>query len=285
MGKGDRGPGDDLLQKTTYQPAAFFLLAFLVTWPAWFLAAYLSYREGMQVFQDLFMLLGLCGPVIATLVLFYRSKDPSLWADYRDRIVNLRRISPVTVPLMLLLFLVVVLISILISLPFGQSADQFAVILQFGFSAGVMPVLLILFLAPALEELGWRRYGMDSLKSRFSLAAASLWFGLLWALWHLPLSFINHYYHNELLSDWLAFSNFWASVLAMAFLINWLYVRNNRSVIACFLFHLSADLTLAIIPASPFTKYIVTLVLLLIAVVVVIADRKIFFAGPDPVLV
>jgi membrane protease YdiL (CAAX protease family) len=50
--------------------------------------------------------------------------------------------------------------------------------------------------APAVEELGWRGYGMDSLRSCFSLFTASLYFALLWALWHLPLFFINNYYHK-----------------------------------------------------------------------------------------
>jgi hypothetical protein len=284
MGAGERiGEGEDLLnRKAMYKPALFFLLAFLVTWTAWFTTAYLSYREGMQGFQDLFMLIGLCGPVIATLLMFHRSKSPALWRDYYDRIVNFRRIRPVFVPVMLFLFPAVVVLSILLSFPFGHSADQLALSLQFGFSAGFMPVLLILFLAPALEELGWRGYGMDSLLSRFNLFTATLWFALLWALWHLPLFFINHYYHNQLLSNGLYFANFWASVVAMAFIINWLYQRNNRSVIACFLFHLSADLSMAIIPADQFTKCIVTVVLFGIAAAIVVADRKIFFAGPDP---
>ena len=141
--------GEDLLnQKTTYRPAVFFLLVFLITWTAEFIAAYLIYREGMQGFQDLFMLLGICGPFIVTLIMFYRSKNPELWRDYVDRIVNFKRINPASVPVMLFMFPAVVLLSILLSLPFGQSAAQFAINLQFSFSAGFMPVLLILVLAP-----------------------------------------------------------------------------------------------------------------------------------------
>lgn len=68
----------------------------------------------------------------------------------------------------------------------------------------------------------------------------------------------------------------------LAFLITWLYYRNNRSVIACLLFHLPADLALAIIPAEQFTKCIVTGVLILIAAVIVLADRKLFFEETYP---
>lgn len=287
MGAGERAlQGDDLSnRKTTYRPVAFFLIAFLVTWTAEFIAAYLSYREGMQGLQDLFLLLGILGPFIATLIMFHRSKKPYLWRDYLDRIVNLWRIRAADIPVMLLLFPVVIVLSILLSLPFGQSASQFGLTMQFGFTAGFMPVILILVYAPAFEELGWRGYGMDSLKSRFSLFTASLWFGVLWALWHLPLFFINHYYHNQLLSNWLCFANFWVAVMPMAFIINWLYYRNNRSIIACFLFHLSADISLSIIPLEQFTKCIVTVLLLLITAGIVLADRMLFFEEkyPDPV--
>jgi hypothetical protein len=92
-----------------------------------------------------------------------------------------------------------------------------------------------------------------------------------------PLFFISGFYHNSLLSSWLFTANFFASVVAMAFIINWLYERNNRSVIACFLFHLSANVAMSFIPADQFTKCIVTVLLLVIAAAVVAADRKLFF--------
>jgi hypothetical protein len=55
----------------------------------------------------------------------------------------------------------------------------------------------------------------------------------------------------------------------MAFIANWLYYRNNRSVIACFLFHLSSDLTIGSIQAEEYTKCIATGLLVAITVVIV----------------
>ena len=266
-----------------YKPAGFFLIAFLISWAAWFSSAYFSTQAGMEGWQVLFMNLGIFGPFIATLIMFYRSKNPELWGDYWNRLRDFKRIDPATVPIMLFLMPAVILVSILLSLLFGKSAAQFAVSTQFGFSAGFMPVLLILILAPAMEEMGWRGYGMDSLRSRSNLFIASLWFALLWALWHLPLFFIRHYYHNQLLSNWVYTANFFVSVFPMAFIINWLYYRNNRSVIACFLFHLSADITMGMFHAEQFTKCIATVVMILIAVLIVIADRKLFFEEKEPV--
>ncbi len=266
--------------KIAYKPFGFYLIAFLISWCCWFAAAGLSYREGTEQLSGLLVILGLLGPFLAAMVMIGRAKSPGLWKDYLDRLVNLKRIEPATVPLTLFLMPAAILFSAFISLLFGRPASQFAVTLHFGFSAGFVPVLLILFLAPALEEMGWRGYGMDSLRSRFGLFAAFLWFPVLWALWHVPLFFIRHYYHHELLSNWVHAANFFASIFPMAFIINWLYYRNRRSIIACFLFHLSADIGMSIFPVEQFTKCIVTAVLILAAAAIAAADRK-FLLGEN----
>jgi membrane protease YdiL (CAAX protease family) len=265
-----------MISRMSYKPAQFFLIAYLITWAAWFAAAYFSYQEGMEGFESLLMIAGLSGPAIATLVMFRRAKNPDLWRDYRDRLVSIRRIDWRTLPIILFLFPAAEVLAICISLLFGYSPDQFTVVLQLGASAGFLPFVVILILAPALEEAGWRGYGMDSLRSRSTLVVATLWFAILWAFWHLPLFFINHYYHHEILSDWILVANFFVSVFAMAFMVNWLYERNNRSVIACFLFHLSSDLAIGSIQAEEYTKCITTVVLVAIAVVIVFFDRKMF---------
>jgi membrane protease YdiL (CAAX protease family) len=287
------GSGESIVQgdgpagrKIAWRPAQFFLIAFLITWTCEFSAAYFSYRDGMQGLQDLFLLLGILGPFLATLVMFRWTGNSRLWKDYLDRIVNTRRIRPSDLPVMLFLFPVVIVLGVLVSLAFGQSASQLALTLDFGFSAGFMPVILILIYAPSFEELGWRGYGMDSLRSGRTLFSATLVFAVLWALWHLPLFFINNYYHHQLLSNGLYFANFWISVIPMAFLINWLYYRNNRSVIACFLIHLSADISMSVFALEQFTKCIVTVLLLIGAAAIVLADKKFFFDRepyPDPV--
>jgi uncharacterized protein len=263
--------------KTTYKPVAFFVITFAITWSSWFIAAYFSYQEGMERWQALFMMPGIFAPFIAAMIMIYKAHSPELRRDYWDRLVNVKRIKLYTVPVALFLMPVVILAAISVSLLFGKSADQFAIIQQFGFSAGPVPVLLLLIFVPALEEMGWRGYGVDSLRSRFNLFVTSLWFGLLWGLWHLPMFFIQHYYQHQLLSNWVYTANFWVSIFPVAIIINWLYYRNNRSIIACFLFHLSVDLASEMFQVEQFTKCIGTGFLIIIAAWIVISDRKFFF--------
>ncbi|HEX3001041.1 MAG TPA: CPBP family intramembrane glutamic endopeptidase [Methanoregula sp.] len=258
-----------------YRPAIFFLIAYCITWAMWAGAAWFSYRGGMEGPEGLLVFLGLCGPFVATLIMFHRAKCPGLWDDYRDRLLSIRRINLRTLPVILFLIPAVMGAAIGISLLFGKSADQFAILL--GSSFATLPALIGLFLAPALEEAGWRGYGMDSLRHGRTLFTASLWFALLWAGWHIPLFFINNYYHRGLLSNGLYTVNFFVTVVATAFIVSWLYYRNNRSIIACILFHLSANISMSFIPAEPETKCIVTVLLIVIIVIIVLADRKFWF--------
>jgi uncharacterized protein len=266
--------------RTIYRPAQFFLIAFAVTWLFWFADAYVSNTGDADGLQGLLMFLGLCGPVVAAVVMFRRAESPELWSDYKDRLFSLRRIDLRTLPIILFLVPALMCVAIGISLLFGQSPGQFTVLP--GTSFMTLPALIGLFLAPALEEAGWRGYGVDSLRSRSTLPVTSLSFGILWACWHIPLLAISGSYHNTLLSSWLYTANFFVSVVAMAFILNWLFYRNNRSVIACFLFHLSANVAMSFIPAEPFTKCIVTVLLLLVAAATVVGDRHLYFDEKPP---
>ncbi len=263
---------------TTCRPARFFLIAFIITWSFWLIDAYLSWHGGAEGLQGILMFLGLSGPVVAALVMFSRAKSPELWIDYQDRLVNLRRIDLRMVPAILFLTPVLICIAIGISLLFGGSPDQFSILPGAAFLT--LPGLIGLFLAPALEEAGWRGYGVDSLRCRSTLFLTSISFGILWACWHIPLFFMKGSYHNTLLSSGLFTANFFVSVIAMAFILNWVFYRNNRSVLACFLFHLSANVSLSFIPAEQVTRCIVTVLLLICAAATVLIDRELCFARP-----
>lgn len=268
--------------RNLYRPAPFFLIAFAVTWFFWFTDAYVSTTGGAAGLQGLLMFLGLCGPVVAAVVMFQRAGSPELWRDYRDRLSGLRRIELRMLPVILFLVPVLICCATGISVLFGGSPDQFGFVP--GASFATLPALIGLFLAPALEEAGWRGYGVDSLRSRSTLFVTSLSFGLLWACWHIPLLAISGSYHNSLLSSGLYTANFFVSVGAMAFIVNWLYERNNRSIIACFLFHLSANVAMSYIPAEQSTRCIVTVLLLLVAAALVIGDRHRFFEEKTPAM-
>jgi membrane protease YdiL (CAAX protease family) len=225
------------------------------------------------------MSLGLSAPCIVALLMIYRSHDRSLRSDFWQRL-SLRGIRLKFVPVLLLLAPLALLLATLISLVFGGSIDQFVLSSQYKVMSGqIIPSLLILFCAPLLEELGWRGYGVDSLKAHFTLLRTSIIFALLWALWHLPLFFIKGYYHHELWNMGFVYAaNFFVSIVPAAILMNWVYYKNNRNILVAVLFHFMFNLSSVLLQTTQFTKSIFTLVLLVIFLVVIVKDKRFFLS-------
>ncbi|MBN2086460.1 MAG: CPBP family intramembrane metalloprotease [Anaerolineales bacterium] len=268
--------------KFNYKPAVFFMITFLITFTTWFAAAYFSYQPGMEGAQLLCMIPGLFAPLIAVIIMMSGAKNRELRKDFQDRL-SLKLIRPKYFALILLVMPVTLLLATALSLLFGQPIRQFLLNEEFAIMEGEFYIsLLIMFLAPTLEELGWRGYGVDSLRSKFNLFQTTMVFALLWGLWHVPLFFIHGYYQNELWNTNIVYAgNFFVQLLAAAILMNWVYYRNNRSITAAILFHFSMNLFSELLQTEQFTKCIIGILLLLLAAWIIVADRKFFFNNPE----
>ena len=263
-----------------YKPERFFLIVFLITWISWFIAAWFSYQQGMQGLQLLFMVPGLLAPFIAVGVMISGVKNKALRKDFWKRL-SLKRIKLGYLPAILLIMPIALFLATAVSLLFGHSVNQFLLSSDYTILDGqVLVSILILFLAPTFEELGWRGYGVDSIRNKFNLFKTTLIFAALWALWHLPLFFIHGYYQNELWNMGIVYViNFIVSILPATILMNWMYYKNNRSIIAAILFHFTFDLFSVLFQTEQFTKCIITLILLVISLVIILRDKA-FFLTP-----
>ena len=263
--------------KHIYKPVRFFLITFLITWISWFIAAWFSYREGMEGLQLLFMVPGLLAPFIAVLIMIAGRENKPMRKSFWDRL-SLGRIKLRYLPVILLTMPIVLFLATALSLLFGQPANQFLLASEYKIMDGqVLLSVLILFLAPTFEELGWRGYGVDSLRSKFNLFKTTLVFAALWALWHLPLFFIRGYYQNELWNMGIVYViNFFVSILPATILMNWIYYKNDRSITAAILFHFMLNLFSVLFQTEQFTKCIITVILLVISMVIIFKDKPFF---------
>ena len=209
------------MKRHTYSPAKFFVPTLLVTWISWSAAAYFSHRPESESLLFPCMMLGSIAPAIVALCIVFGSRDRELKKDFMSRL-SLLRMRPAYLPAIFLLMPATILLSIAVSLLFGQSADQFRLSSEFGLmSAEAMLGLLISILAPTSEELGWRGYGVDSLRSRSSFLKASAVFVILWAAWHVPLFFVKDSYQNELCASAPVCSQLFISLIPLALILNW----------------------------------------------------------------
>jgi membrane protease YdiL (CAAX protease family) len=161
---------------------------------------------------------------------------------------------------------------------FGGSSTQFKLVEQLS--------LMIPILAPTFEEIGWRGYAVDSLRSKHNLLTTSLLFALLWALWHVPLFFTNGYYQHELWQMGIPYVlNFFVSLVPFTIVLNWLYYKTKRSILVAILFHVVTVVCPEAFRVEESTKFIQTAILLVLAAVVVAKDRALFTVRSSPILV
>jgi membrane protease YdiL (CAAX protease family) len=239
----------------------------------------MSFRDDGSGLYMLVLLPGLMAPFLISLFMIYRSNNADLKKDFINRLINIRLIHPNILPVFFLLMPLVVLLSTLISIPLGEPLSQFQFAEGFSFSAGAVPVLLILLLAASFEELGWRGYAFDSLQSRHTYFTASLIFSVLWSLWHFPLIFVNNSYQYEIFNEnfWYGM-NFFVSIVPMGMIISWICIKNGKSIIAAMVFHFIINMSQELLDITQNTKCIETVVLIFVAVLLIAYDREMFFS-------
>ncbi len=272
-----------MIKTYVYKPVRFFGIVFAITWVAWFLSAFFSYRKDGGLVYILLLIPGLVAPFVTALWMILTSKSAQLKQQFTERLFDFRLIKPISILPILMIMPATVTLSALLSLLFGQSGSQLQFAEGFSFSAGFVPVLLILVLAATFEELGWRSYAMDSLNVKQNYFVATLIFAVLWAFWHLPLFFIKGYYQNEIfLQNPLFGVNFFVSVIPLAFIISWLCRYNRGSILVAILFHFVINMSQEALQITQVTKCIETIVLSMIAAIIVFLNQKMFFGAERP---
>ena len=180
--------------------------------------------------------------------------------------------------LAIVVFALVILCSILLSLLFGQSVDQFSFTEDFSFTGvGIAGAFLTITLASIIEEVGWKGYCEDSIGNYMNWFWESMIFGVLWSFWHFPLIFIQGTYQAGLMVNPLYVINFFVSGIPMGFVITWVYLASDRSILACMVFHFFVNFLQEKIAMTPQTKCVETIVITLVTVIIVLIKKDMFF--------
>lgn len=219
----------------------FFAATFGWSWLIWTLTVLLGFDLSTTSGREL-LSLAASGPAVVAIGLTYLTQNEIGRRDYWLRIIELRRISAGWYLVIFLLppalFGLAALLDILSGGSggiWGKQAEQFSAI----------PVYLIitLFLAPFLEELGWRGYALDRLQLRWSALVSSLILGIAWAIWHLPVFFMKGTYQYNLGVGSPAFWTYMISIVPMTILFTWIFNNNNRSTLSAILLHVMFNCT------------------------------------------
>ena len=256
-----------------YRPVLFFVLSYLFTWIFWIPAIYLPGNAGAAL-----MLAGLLAPAVVSTVFVLVSGSDVLKKDLKNKIIGFYKVKWKNVALSILVFALIVACSILLSLPFGQSLEQFSFTEDFSFTGvGIAGAFVTILLASVIEEIGWKGYCEDSIGQYMNWFWESMLFGALWSFWHFPLIFIKGTYHAGLMVNPRYVVNFFVSAIPMGFIITWVYLASDRSILACIIFHLFINFMQEKIAMTPVTKCVEPIVVLAATVIIVLANRRMFF--------
>ena len=248
-------------------------MAYLFTWIFWVPAIFLPENISMVL-----MLFGLISPAVVSTVFILASGSDALKKDLKNKIFGFYKVKWLNVALSVGVFALIVICSILLSLAFGQSLDQFAFSEDFNFTGvGIAGALFTIIIASILEEIGWKGYCEDSIGNYMNWFWESVIFGAIWSFWHFPLIFISGTYQASLMVNPLFVINFFVSAIPMGFIITWVYLASDRSILACIIFHLFVNFMQEKIAMTPETKCVETIVVFIATAIIVFTNKDMFF--------
>lgn len=256
-----------------YRPVLFFICAYFFTWIFWIPAIFVPETTG-----SVLMLIGLIAPAVVSTIFVLVSGSDELKKDLKDKIISFYKVKWINVFWAVVVFALIVGFSILLSLLFGQSLKQFSFTDDFSFTGvGIGTAFVTITLASIIEEVGWKGYCEDSIGQYMNWFWESLLFGALWSLWHLPLIFIQGTYQAGLMVNPLYVINFFISGIPLGYIITWVYLVSDRSILACMIFHLFVNFMQEKIAMTPETKCLETIVVIIATVIIVMCNKKMFF--------
>lgn len=256
-----------------YRPGLFFICAYFFTWIFWIPAIFVPGTTG-----SVLMLIGLIAPAVVSTIFVLVSGSDELKKDLKDKIISFYKVKWINVFWAVVVFALIVVFSILLSLLFGQSLKQFSFTDDFSFTGvGIGTAFVTITLASTIEEVGWKGYCEDSIGQYMNWFWESLLFGALWSLWHLPLIFIQGTYQAGLMVNPLYVINFFISGIPLGYIITWVYLVSDRSILACMIFHLFVNFMQEKIAMTPETKCLETIVVIIATVIIVMCNKKMFF--------
>ena len=259
--------------KYRYRPVLFFALTYLFTWIFWIPAAFVPEEAGAPL-----MLAGLIAPAVVSTAFVLLSGSDALKQDLKKKLIGFYKVKWANVFLAVGVFALIVAASILLSLAFGQKMSQFSFTDDFSFTGvGVGSALITILLASVIEEVGWKGYCEDSIGNYMNWFWESLVFGVIWSLWHFPLLFIKGTYQAGLMVNPLYVVNFFISGIPLGYIITWVYLASDRSILACMIFHLFVNFLQEKIAMTPETKCVETIVVVIATVIIVMKNKDMFF--------
>ncbi len=194
----------------------YLIITFAISWFCFgivILLQFLGVCKYPDMISGIIGLIGTLGPTIAAIVLNKKKSFKSImkyWFNSKKGTIKY-----------LLLFSGVLTIGYFITSSYNNTIPLFLILPLFVYAS---------CLGGGFEEFGWRGVLQPNLEKKFSFPVATIITGIIWALWHFPLYFIQD--RGPISGIFL----FMISCIYLSFILACVYKKTN-SIIYCSLLH------------------------------------------------
>lgn len=211
--------------------ASYFILVFLISWGGSLLGGgvYLLQGKAIELKDTLPMGVAMIGaPTLVGILMTYICDGRQ---GLRDLLTRMKKWKiPGRWYATLLIFpilILVVLIPLSILITPKLTPNFFAIGIIMGLVAGFF------------EEIGWMGFAYPKMRLKLSILRASIYLGLIHALWHVVADFLGNYLTFG--PNWfLYFAAFFVFVIPLRVIIAWVYENTGSLLLAC-LVHASSS--------------------------------------------
>ena len=216
-----------------YPLIAFFVIAYVLTWPGWALPGRIYDGTPVSGALALPFLLMVPGPLYAALIVTaITGGRPGVIALLKK--FTIWRVGWGWFAVALLLAPVICVTPAYLNMLFGAPNPTAALIAS-------LPTMLMMFAVrlvnpldgPMQEELGWRGFALPRLQERHSPLVASAILGVLVVIWHVPLVLL------DMLPAYALFATF-----AFTIVFGWLFNNTRGSVLMVLIAHAADGLVI-----------------------------------------
>lgn len=254
------------------QTRAEVYFALALAWSIPFLTASallggMPHRAGQVLFY-----VGGAGPPLAAFVLTHFYEPKSVQRDFWQRITDPRLMSWPWLAAAFLIHPLLVLMALGFDLWLGgtlniDTSPLFSTGGPFGFLA------FAFFFGALPMEIGWRGFALDRLQLRMTPLRASLALATVWALFHVPLFYVDGTFQHKLGGGSPQFWIFLSSLFPVSVIITWIYNHSNRSILAAALVYFSGHFMGTVVTKSTRLAALELALLMALATLVVLDPR------------
>ncbi|MHA1512749.1 MAG: CPBP family glutamic-type intramembrane protease, partial [Candidatus Hodarchaeales archaeon] len=206
------------------------------------------------------MVMGAFGPTFAAIILSYQKDGIESVKQLLKRGLEFRIGKKWYIPV-LLLNPVIIFVGFGITMVISGQPEVLFDFTLLGTAIITFIVMLPTLLpgGPINEEFGWRGYALDRLQTKWNALVSSLILGVIWALWHLPLFFVEGMSQNILLVYVpIAALLFFVQVPTFTILYTWLHNNTGGSILVAILFHLTWNAAFNVLMILSFMQFDLT---------------------------